>query len=367
MIPVLPPSPSPSPSPSQPTFSSASTRHLPHPPRRLLPLVALALVLLALGALTGTLPPPTPLVLTPLGPPPAFAWHAAAPPTGLAPTAPPSCTSSGRSVVGESVVVHAGERICGTLAVYGASATVEGRVSGDVIITGGNLAISGTVDGTVTDIGGTVDLRPGAHVGGDVRLLGGALHRAPGASVAGSAQQTSDLGSFIPLHWWGLPGGYRFPWGSLAFWALAGIFLAAFFPRQLTLVRRVAHRGLGVSFVAGVAAWIVGAILALVLFVTCLGIPVALVLVAALWVASVVGTVALGLLLGERLLGGAPRDNRAGIGAAVLGVTLITFAETIPCLGALITLFVASAGLGAVLLAILSARAGRYRSASYIS
>lgn len=353
MIPALPPSP------SRPTLS-ASTRR---PPHRLLPLAGLALVLLAFGALTGTLPTPSPLLATPLGPPRAFAWHAAAPPTGPAHDAPPSCTSSGRSIVGESVVVHTGERICGNLAVFGASATIEGRVSGDVIITGGDLAISGTVDGTVTDIGGTVDLRPGARIGGDVRLLGGALHRAPNTSVGGSAQQTSDLGSFIPLQWWGVPGGYRFPWGSLAFWALAGVFLAAFFPRQLALVRRVARRGLGLSFLAGVVAWIAGAILALVLFVTCLGIPLALLLVAALWVASVVGTVALGLLLGERLLGGALRDNRAGMGAAVFGVTLITFAETIPCLGALITLFVASAGLGAVLLAILSARAGRYRSA----
>ena len=349
--------------PSRPTSSPLSSAS-PRQPRRLLPLVGLALVLLALGALTGTLPIPSPAVITPLGPSPAFAWHAASP-ADPAPAAPPSCTSSGRSVVGESVVVHSGEHICGNLAVYGASATIEGRVSGDVTITGGDLAISGTVDGTVTDIGGTVDLRTGARVGGDVRLLGGSLHRASGTSVGGSAQQTSDLGSFIPLQWWGVPGGYRFPWGSLAFWALAGVFLAAFFPRQLALVRRVARRGLGVSFVAGVVAWIAGAILALVLFVTCLGIPLALLLVAALWVASVVGTVALGLLLGERLLGSALRDNRAGMGAAVLGVTLITFAETIPCLGALITLFVASAGLGAVLLTILSARAGRYRSAYY--
>jgi hypothetical protein len=357
MIPAPPSRLTPSP------LSPAPPRRLPH---RLLPLVALALALLALGALTGTLPTPAPVVVTPLGPPPAFAWHAAAPRANLAPpasAAPPSCTSSGRSVVGESVVVHASERICGNLAVYGASATIEGRVSGDVTITGGDLAISGTVDGTVTDLGGTVDLRSGARVGGDVRLLGSSLHRAPDTFIAGSAQQTSDLGSFIPLQWWGVPGGYRFPWGSLAFWALAGVFLAAFFPRQLALVRRVARRGLGVSFAAGIIAWIAGAILALVLFFTCLGIPLALLLVAALWVASVVGTVALGLLLGERLLGGALRDNRAGMGAAVLGVTLITFAETIPCLGALITLFVASAGLGAVLLTILSTRAGRYRSA----
>lgn len=346
-------------SPSRPTPSAP----LPRAPRRWPPLLCLALVLLALGALTGTLPTPSHSVLTPLGPPPAFAWHTAAPPTETAPASPPSCTSSGRSVVGESVVVHAGERICGNLAVYGASATIEGRVSGDLTVTGGSAAISGTVDGTVTDIGGSVDLRPGARVGGDVRLLGGSLHRAPGTSIGGSAQQTSDLSSFIPAQWWSVQGAYRFPWGSLAFWALAGVFLVTFFPRQLALVRRVARRGLGASFIAGMLAWVAGAILALVLFVTCLGIPLALLLVAALWIASVVGTVALGLLLGERLLGGALRDNRAGMGAAVLGVMLITFAESIPCLGAVVTLFVASAGLGAALLAILSARASRYRSA----
>src|SRR5689334_2760393 len=132
-------------SPSRPTPSAP----LPRAPRRWPPLLCLALVLLALGALTGTLPTPSHSVLTPLGPPPAFAWHTAAPPTETAPASPPSCTSSGRSVVGESVVVHAGERICGNLAVYGASATIEGRVSGDLTVTGGSAAISGTVDGTV--------------------------------------------------------------------------------------------------------------------------------------------------------------------------------------------------------------------------
>ena len=237
------------------------------------------------------------------------------------------------------------------MTVVGAEVSIEGSVAGSVTVAGGSATIAGRVGGSVTVLGGDVDLLAGADVGGSVTDAGGAIHRDPDSHVGGGVQEGLGLSTLAPLEAIAPGGEYAFPWAHVIFWALAGAALALFYPTQLARVRRVAVREFPSSVVVGALAWAAGALLAVLLFITCIGIPLALIMGVGLWVASVVGTVAIGYWVGDRLLGAGSRERGALLVPTVLGVSLIALAKAIPCVGAALTVIVACAGLGASLLA----------------
>jgi hypothetical protein len=84
------------------------------------------------------------------------------------------------------------------------------------------------------------------------------------------------------------------------------------------------------------------------LLIACgLGLLVWLALVAG----AVVGWVAAGLWLGQRLLWGLKVRTRSAVGEVVVGVFLLTFLARLPfCIGFLVALVFGSLGLGAVVL-----------------
>lgn len=322
-------------------------------------MIVLGLVLAAIGAwLTGAL---APLAAaggsSPTGQGPSIAQLTAPAPALVARAAlPPTCTAGSRTALHRNADVAAEEWICGSLAVVGGDATVEGMVGGSATVADGNAAIAGQVDGSVTVLSGNLELLPGAVVGGSVTVVGGTLHRAPDTRVGGGVQAGVNLQSLTPASLIGLNSPYSFPWSQLIFWGVAGAALAVFFPRQLGRVRRAVRYRFAQSLVLGAVVWVLGALVGIVLFFTCLGIPLALALGAGLWAASVVGTIAIGLWLGERLLGVARRESGSPVAATILGVSMIALAKSVPCLGALVTTLVATVGVGAALLALRESR-----------
>lgn len=296
----------------------------------------------------------------------ATVWSHSGPSSGATtPTAPATldgfptqgaCTGSSRDVVNTSAVVGQDEWLCGDLRVYNGDATVLGRVGGAITIVHGSLAISGDVDGSVTVLGGSVDLRPGARVGGGVNVVGGALVRGDHAVVGGPVSTDQALQQEAVSTFWGFDSTYSFPWSHLIFWIAVGGALALLFPRQLALVHRSVRDDLPQSLGVGVVVALVGGVLAVVLTLTCIGIPLAALLLAALWVAWVVGTVAAGAWLGSRMLGIALPEYRTPLLATVLGVTVLSLVKAIPCVGGILSLVIGCVGLGASVLAVLYAR-----------
>lgn len=279
-----------------------------------------------------------------------------------APATPTTCSDGSRTAFGKDVLVGQDEWICGSVTVFGANATINGAVNGGVTVADGNVTISGRVNGSVTVLHGDVTLRYGAAVYGGVQVIGGTVHRDAQTHISGPVEDGLGLTNVEPLRWLGFTGPFSFPWGHLLFWGLVGAALAAFYPRQLRRVERAVSRTFPFNVLLGALAWLVGALLAALLFITCLGIPLALLLVAGLYVASVVGTIASGLWLGGRLLGGRETAGRgAPIVATMLGVMLIELVKAVPCVGGVVTVAMACLGLGASLLALLSSRRTRHR------
>jgi hypothetical protein len=332
--------------------------------------IGLSLLLLVLGVVTGVAPLPQQglalLVRLPgmsaFGPAFVQPVRSVSPSPGVggsagdALIAPAACTENSRTMVGQSLDVGRNDWVCGNVTVFGGGTTVEGRVGGNVTDVGGSVTIAGRVDGDVTAVGGDVTLQAGADVMGNVHAVGGTLHRDKGTTVSGTVQQGIGAPDLPPLQWLAFSGSYTFPWGHMLFWDLAGAALATVFPRQLRQLRRVAAHHVPGSLFAGIAGWVLGAIAAAVLFFTCLGIPIALLLLAALWLASAAGTIAFGLWVGELLLGRSRSERGSPVLATVIGVSLIVLAKSIPGVGGVITVLMWCLGLGAALLALVASR-----------
>jgi hypothetical protein len=276
--------------------------------------------------------------------------------SGPAGGASAACTSGNRDVVGQNIVVTQDMRVCGHANAYGGNVTVLGRVEGDVHAIAGSVLISGQVTGSVLAVGGNVDLDAGASVGGDVQAFGGTVNRNAAAAVGGTVTQGNDLSQVAPPHTLDALAPRNFPWLQLLFWALAGTALALLFPNHVLRVRAMARAQPAASLVSGILGVIVGAALALVLAVTIICIPLALLVLAALWVAWVIGTVALGSWLGEALLKRLARERPSFALTTVLGVLLLAALEAVPYVGILIGIAAGCLGLGAALRAYAAAR-----------
>ena len=288
-------------------------------------------------------------------------------------------TGGDQLVIGRAFVLPAGGELAGNLVVLGGSAMLEegSVVRGDVAVFGGSAAVAGTVQGNVAVFGGSTTLHDSAVVEGNLATFGGSMSRSPSAVVSGDV-----FGGGIPLP---LPFLSRFdrplapeqPWpelptaretqrggvwgvlGSIVAWqfrtlgtalflALLGVALVALAPRALGRVASAAAGGAFVSFGMGLLTLVVGVLLGLLLLIACcLGLIVWL----ALGVAWLVGWVAVGLWLGQRLLNALNVRNASSFGEVALGVFLITVLTQLPaCIGFFVGLVLGCMGLGAVVL-----------------
>jgi hypothetical protein len=276
--------------------------------------------------------------------------------TMLAPTVP--CTAQDTGAFRQNVTIGSDQHVCGNVVVVGGDMTISGTVDGNVTLVSGSGVISGTVNGNITAVDANLTLQNGADIGGSVQVVGGSIRRDNGVSVGGSIDRGIDPQHILPPFWQGAGSPYNFPWSHLLFWVLASIAVTALFPRHVALVRRAVRGSLVPAFFVGVLCAILGAIVVVGFVFTCVGIPLALLIAVSLVVASVVGTIALGLWLGERLLGRSANSRRASVFPAMVGVSLLALAQTAPCVGDVVTVLTSCTGLGASILALLYARRG---------
>lgn len=263
------------------------------------------------------------------------------------------------------MVVNADEWVCGDVAAYNGNLTILGQVSGDAQALNGSVTISGVVDGAVTAVHGDVRLLPGARVTGDVSAVGGAVYVDPQASVGGQIQQGFTLPRSFPFS-----GSFDFSnlgslIFSLLFWICAALVVVGFFPERLGYVRYIARSHFWRSLFSGALVFVVSGLLAVLLFFTCIGIPVSLALGVAVWLAWVVGTLAIAAWIGDLTGGWLMRALRLGrrpslLVSTITGSLLLTVGKEIPCVGPALGVLIGSAGIGAAILALLSARKPGY-------
>ncbi len=292
----------------------------------------------------------------------------------LAPAAPALASDGeppGRVVFGEDFTLHDGEVLDGDLVVVGGSATLEegSRVDGNVVVWGGDVEVAGEVDGDVVAFGGSVYLAETAEVDGDMAVFGGEVEQEEGAQVRG--QQV--VGPSAAFEMWPVPipisfgpgavfhGGPRMILGSLLMRVgrlvlltllmagLAGL-VAVLWPRPAVRVGEAAVRFVPLALGVGLLTMVAAAIVVVGLILTLCLSPAALLVALAVGIAALFGWLALGILIGERMI-------QKGINpfwSAALGAGLLTLLsgllDLIPCVGWVVPFLIVCVGLGAVVL-----------------
>lgn len=282
----------------------------------------------------------------------------------------------GRTVFGEPVTVESGETVDGDVVAFGGPVAVErgGVVEGDLVALGGPVTIAGRVDGDVVSWGGPVDLAETAVVVGDVVTAGGPLRRSSGAVVEGDVVEGIRFEDFGDLRFQfpGIPTAPPIPGvpvqmgnggGFFGFFlnllgigfkaaglAVIALLVLIFLPEHTHRVKQMSIDQPVASIGVGILTMVVAALVLGVLVITICGIPVALVLGLALVMAGLFGWIAVGLLVGERLIAALNTGRPLPLIAGAVGVLIITLLSSVPCLGWLIGFLGGSWGLGAVVL-----------------
>ncbi len=278
-----------------------------------------------------------------------------------------------RAIFGREFVLRAGQTMQGDLAVFGGTVRIEdgARLNGDIALAGGMAVVAGRVDGDIAVFGGVLELEETAVVDGDVAVMGGTVTRAPGAVVKGEMVEGPRL------QW--RPGGGAFrgglltvnrtPFsallsviGTLVRTTLVGVVLAGlsflvvlYLPVHTRRVSHALHEAPATSFGLGCLTLPLAIFAGFVLFITIIGIPLALIVWFGLIAAWLFGFIALGHAVGERLLRAldvmAPRPTASAVVGVVVLWLLWAAAGLVPCGGGLVVrLILISLAVGAVLL-----------------
>jgi hypothetical protein len=278
---------------------------------------------------------------------------------------------------GEDIRIRRDKRVRGSVVAIGGSVVIEGDVIGDVVAVGGNVSLESgaSVAGDAVSVGGSVDLQTDSSVRGDAVSVGGKIIEREGSSVAGG---TVSIG-FIPTFFFkSLHSPFAFMAMDVTSFAVKLLLIlllawaaAAIIPRRVQSMIDYAGSSIWISALVGFAAVIALPLVVILLFVTLIGIPLALILPLAFAVASIVAYAAgaglLGYRFGGRLVSKAPGELSLAQ-AVLLGVLIVGIVRlagkllglTSPILwplsaalsvaGVLAGLFIYLAGLGSLLI-----------------
>jgi hypothetical protein len=216
-------------------------------------------------------------------------------------------------------------------------------VDGDLNVVFGDAEIAGRVRGDVNTIFGRCVKLDGARIDGEEHCVTGDAARAFAPWLANSAAFATfadqDKRLLVKL-------------GASAIVLL--VFLL--FPMRMRVALDRVERHPGLAAFVGVAALVAFVPVAVLLLISIVGIPLIVLEIAALFVGIWLGTGAIALLVGRRLTELVwPSTTPSPLWALILGLVVVSAAETVPYIGWAVTALVWLVGLGASILAFFRA------------
>jgi len=272
--------------------------------------------------------------------------------------------------IGRNLRVGGGQVDVGPMATVGGNVTVgagqvslRGTVMGSVTASGGRVLIDGPVDGDVVSNAGRLTLGPNARLAGALRYRSGdELVRDPAAQVAGAIEQLALSGG-------GDASGAQRESGWRArahragpswWWTLGLMVIAATLVAVLPVTSQRVADGLrsrwAWALLWGFVALVCIPIAALMLVITIVGIPLALLVVLLYLALLLLGYVGSAVALGQWTLVRFKADAAGRIGwriaSAMAAVLALALLGRVPFVGGLVALLAVLAGIGGVVLLI---------------
>lgn len=268
-------------------------------------------------------------------------------------------------IFGGTFTLESGESLNGSLIIFGGAVTLEKdtTVEGDVVLTGGSLEVSGKIEGSITAIGGVVNLNDTSVVEGDINSVGAVLKKGEGAKVEGNISNQTQ-GDFtlpnIPAAKLPAMNGFDFDPIGKVLWAFfqaiavaaIAVLVAMFAAKPLERVGAAVVTQPAQTGLFGLLTAVVAPGLVLILTITIILIPLALIGAIILGAAVLFGWIAIGTEIGKKMAElfkvNWALPVAAGLGTLVLSL-VIAGAEVIPCIGWLFPSAASIFAVGAVL------------------
>jgi uncharacterized RDD family membrane protein YckC len=317
-------------------------------------------------------PTPAPAPETPLHeigavPSPAPALKAIPSPTSLPTADPDSVTPTAepyqnhhhhdddddnRVSVGDSTLVAANETVPGNAVAVMGNLRVDGTVEGNAVAILGESHIEGTVHGNAVVVLGKLYVGSHAHIDGNLVAGVGMVTREPGSYVGGAIVQQGSKLDFsddsAASNWWthGLRMGRPLAIGHhlAIFWFFNACFIALYvllamlFPTGARKCGETLARRPGITFLTGILGMIATPVVFILLCVTVVGIPVALlVLPLAILCCVVFGRASIYALVGRAIIG---KEGHPAL-ATLVGALVFVAIYLIPVLGIMVWIVMA--------------------------
>jgi hypothetical protein len=239
----------------------------------------------------------------------------------------------------------------------GSDVTIEaGTKVHSVVAIGGQVTVDGAVEQSVVAVGGSVVLTRTAVVGGNVTALGGVIVMARDAQINGTLTEINSSNLFYTLtaalssEWEGW--SWIFAVVSLAIFLVIlvlALLIVALLPKPIHVVAEAITENTFKVVLCGILGLVLIAPLALLLTISVVGIaliPLEVILV----VCSVLmGFIAVGQIIGGRVLRLIGRPNPGALRATFWGLIVLWLIGWIPYIGWMVKAIAIVIGLGAAL------------------
>jgi cytoskeletal protein CcmA (bactofilin family) len=242
------------------------------------------------------------------------------------------------TVFGGPVTLKNDATFNGDLTVFGPVEVKEGALVDGNLVVMGEADIAGTVDGDVFSAG-ALTLREDASVNGNVSAVG-AINQAEGAVIRGDiipvTENDFEFGRTLPIDI-NVPAASRGPKWVDILWSIAkavasvvvltllAMMIVSVWPENTERVGRAIEEAPLTTFGMGLLVFLGAAVVLTILAITICLSPFAILGGLAVGVGVLVGWVALGLILGKRILTGLfDQPHPKTLVAAVLGTLLLT-------------------------------------------
>lgn len=259
-----------------------------------------------------------------------------------------SANVSGNATVGgQSFTLTSQGKVGGDLSSGSSDANINGAVGRDLAVGGQNVVLASSVGGNVQASTTNLDLTSTANVAGNIQYTSAnELSQASGAVVKGEITRTEPKQTSTPKR--GAVFGFAIGW--FVYWFLAMLFaamaLALLFPRALQHITDQAMPQPWKALLVGAVAGLLAPALIVLLAITVIGIPLAI-LAALLWlVALLLSGPVFGYYLGRLIL----RDSRQPLLIMLAGASLLIVWYFLPILGFLGLIAAVWFGTGMILL-----------------
>lgn len=258
------------------------------------------------------------------------------PPVPQVPVPAEDTVTPERVTFGGDVHVRAGERVRG-IVTMGGDAVIEGEILGDVVTMGGDVVLrrGGQVHGQVVTMGGELDIEDGAYAASVVRMEG----------PAAMARHRRGQRGHDDEGWFGHALDSA---ATHALLFMLGLLMLGLMRGRLGVLQRAMVRTPVRAGFVGILAFVAAAVSVVVLTITLIGIPGAVVVGLMTFLGGYVGMAAAATVIGAALPSAALKDRP--VAQLAVGVGLLFFVSIIPFVGKFAGLLLGAVGFGAVVM-----------------